>query len=99
MKNKNGAWVTVYLENGLIYTGKLIYYTNYPNEKKELLLSNYRLSVRNNFNVEKKEKFCFDIDDYTEDDNAKVFLSWDIIISIEIHSSSNNPTYFKEKNI
>ena len=86
MKNTEGAWVTVYLENGLIYTGKLIYYTIDPDdERKELLLSNYRLSVRNNAEVGKSDEFCFDIDDNTKDDKAKVFLSWDVITSIEIH--------------
>ena len=86
MKNTKGAWVTVYLENGLIYRGKLIYYTIDPDEeRKELLLSNYCLSVRNNAGVEKSDEFCFLIDDNTEDDKAKVFLSWDVITSIEIH--------------
>lgn len=87
MKNTNGAWVTVYLENGIIYTGKLIYYTVDPNDEgKELLLSNYRLSIQNNAEVRKADDFCIDIDDKTGDDNAKVFLSRDVIVSIEIHS-------------
>lgn len=74
MRNTEGAWVTVYLENGLIYTGKLIYYTVDPDDEgKELLLSNYRLSVRNNAEVRKSDDFCLDIDDNTGDDNAKVF--------------------------
>ena len=86
MKNTKGAWVTVYLENGLIYTGKLIYYTvDSDDEGKELLLSNYRLSVRNSAEVRKSDDFCFDIEDKTGDDNAKVFLSRDVITSIEIH--------------
>ena len=86
MQNTEGAWATVYLENGLIYTGKLIYYTIDPDdERKELLLSNYRLSVRNNADVEKSDEFCLDIVDNTEDDKAKVFLSRDVITSIEIH--------------
>ena len=86
MKNTKGAWVTVYLENGLIYTGKLIYYTiDSDAERKELLLSNYRLSVRNNAEIETRDEFCFDIDDNTKKDNAKIFLSLDLIISIEIN--------------
>lgn len=86
MKNTKGAWVTVYLENGLIYTGKLIYYTVDPDDEgKELLLSNYRLSVRNSAEVRKSDDFCFDIEDKTGDDNAEVFLSRDVITSIEIH--------------
>lgn len=73
MKNTKGAWATVYLENGLIYTGKLIYYTADPDdEEKELLLSNYRLSVRNSAEVRKKEDFCFDIEDKREDDKGVV---------------------------
>ncbi len=86
MKNTKGAWATVYLENGLIYTGKLIYYTVDPeDEEKELLLSNYRLSVRNSAEVRKNDDFCLDIDDKTGDDNAKVFLSQDVITAIEIY--------------
>ena len=86
MKNTKGAWATVYLENGLIYTGKLIYYTVDPeDEEKELLLSNYRLSVRNSAEVRKNDDFCLDIDDKTGDDNAKVFLSRDVITAIEIY--------------
>lgn len=86
MKNMKGAWATVYLENGLIYTGKLIYYTVDPeDEEKELLLSNYRLSVRNSAEVRKNDDFCLDIDDKTGDDNAKVFLSQDVITAIEIY--------------
>lgn len=86
MKNTKGTWVTVYLENGLIYTGKLIYYTIDPDDEgKELLLSNYRLSIRNSAEVRKSDEFCFDIEDRTEDDKAKVFLSRNVITSIEIH--------------
>lgn len=86
MKNKDGAWATVYLENGLIYTGKLLYYTIDPDdERKELLLSNYRLSVRNSADIETSEEFCLDIEDNTKDNKAKVLLSRDVITSIEIH--------------
>ena len=86
MKHTKGAWVTVYLENGLIYTGKLIYYSVDPNdEKKELLLSNYRLSVRNDSKLRRSYDFCLDIEDYTKESKAKVFLSKDVITAIEIH--------------
>lgn len=87
MENNNGAWATIYLENGLIYTGMLINYTSDSNEeKKEVLLSNYRLSVRNQSTAKGPENFCTVIEDYTDNANAKVFLSQNVIVAIEIIS-------------
>ncbi len=84
MKNDKGAWAIVYLKNGMIYTGKLINYSTDPaDEKRSLLLYNYRLSIRNDGSKTAAD-FCYDITDRTGDDNAKVFLSWEDIISIEI---------------
>ena len=87
MENSDGAWATVYLENGLIYTGMLINYTSDPNdESKEILLSNFRLAVRCEGTVAKAEDFCQVIVDNTKKSNAHVFLKRDDIVSIEIIS-------------
>lgn len=85
MKNNSGAWATVYLENGLIYTGKLINYTtDFNNAEKEILLTNYRLSVRNEDTPKVSEDFCTVIADYTDNSNTKVFLKQSVIVAIEI---------------
>ena len=85
MTNPSGAWATAYLENGLIYTGMLIDYTTDPNHDcKEILLSHYRLSVRNDKSPEVADDFCFIIEDHTDEPNAKVLLSRDTIVAIEI---------------
>lgn len=86
MMQTDGAWATVYLDNGFIYTGMLINYTADPNdEKRELLLTNYRLSVkREDFNLDKD--FCVDIVDYTQDDSQSVYLSADHVIAIQIQT-------------
>ena len=87
MKNKNGAWVTVYLENGLIYTGMLINYTTDPSDAdKEILLSNYRLAVRNEKMPNTPADFCTVIEDHTNDPNAKVYLNHKVITAIQIHN-------------
>lgn len=76
MKNTKGAWVTVYLQNGLIYTGKLIYYTVDPDdEEKELLLSNYRLSVRNSTEVKKAMIFALILKIKQETITQKFFIT------------------------
>lgn len=85
MENNSGAWATVYLENGLIYTGMLINYTSdSDDEEKEILLSNYRLSVRNEDAPKVSEDFCTIIVDYTDNSNARVFLKQNVIVAIEI---------------
>lgn len=85
MQNEEGAWATVYLKNGMIYTGKLINYSTDPNdEKRSILLYNYRLSVRNEGGISSPSGFCRDVKDNTEVDDCKVFLDGDNIISIEI---------------
>ena len=87
MKNKNGAWVTVYLENGLIYTGMLINYTADPSDAdKEILLSNYRLAVRNEKAPNTPADFCTVIETHTDDPNAKVYLNHKVITAIQIHN-------------
>lgn len=84
MKNENGAWATVYMKNGLIYTGKLIFYTdNLDVDNKELLLISYRTAVQTG-NTDDPKNYCLVITDYTNNDNAKVFLQLNNIISIEV---------------
>lgn len=86
MGNEKGAWATVYLANGLIYTGALVDYTTDPNENvKEILLEKYRLALRNTEPLTSSEDFSIEIEDYTMDESTKVFLSRDDIVSIEIH--------------
>lgn len=85
MKNTDGAWATIYLENGLIYTGMLINYTSDSvDDEREILLSNYRLSVRNDGSIKGPKDFCILIEDNTKNPNAKVFLNQNVIVAIEI---------------
>lgn len=85
MKNEEGAWATVYINNGLIYTGKLINYTTDSNDTdKEILLLNYRVAVRNE-TATKAEDFCTILTDYTRDSDAKVYLNRSVIVAIELH--------------
>ena len=85
LDNPNGAWATVYLKNGLIYIGMLINYTSDPNDGvKEILLSNYRLSVRNESFSGNPNDFCCLITDNSSNNDAKVLLNSGDILSIEI---------------
>jgi len=85
MKNDDGAWATVYLKNGLIYTGMLINYTTDPNEQtKEILLTSYRLCVQNTGADITPEKFFTVIVDHTDNPDSKVLLERSDILSIEI---------------
>lgn len=89
MKNKTGAWATVYLKNNLVFTGALSNYTMDPDEEiKEVLLTNYRLMVRRDSMVGLPKEFCVVIEDYHEDANATVFLRQDMIESIVVHRSN-----------
>ena len=85
MKNDAGAWATVYLKNGLIYTGMLINYTSDPNEGvKEILLTNYRLCVQNTKPDITPENFYTVIIDHTDNQVSRVLLERGNILSIEI---------------
>lgn len=82
----NGAWATVYLQNGLIYTGKLINYTSDPNEhERELLLTNYRLALRVEGTIDSSSDFCILISDHTREPLSRVLLSYNNIAAIEIN--------------
>lgn len=84
MKNDNGAWATVYMENGTIYTGQLIYYSSDLDEaNKDILLTNYRMAIRTGC-TDDPENFCKVIVDNTANPEAKVYLQLNNIISIEI---------------
>lgn len=87
LQTKKGAWATVYLKNGLIYTGIISEYTANPDdETKLLLLRQFRLMVRNETKrtLRKNTKFCTVIDDKTKDESARVLLRYDDIIAIEL---------------
>jgi len=87
LQTKKGAWATVYLKDGLIYTGIVSEYTANPDdETKLLLLRQFRLMVRNEAKRTpwKNTKFCTVIDDKTKDESARVLLRYDDIIAIEL---------------
>lgn len=82
MENTSGAWATVYLKNGFIYTGKLINYTTDPNEElKEILLYDFRLALCCESN---SGASCHVLKDNTSREGSKVLLRYDNIDSIEI---------------
>ena len=82
---KEGAWVTVYLNNGLIYKGKLSYYTvDSTDEFQELLLTNFILLLRNENSGILPENFVTRIDDHEDEDSFSVLLERKNITSIEI---------------
>ena len=84
--NPDGAWANVYLNNGMIYTGVLAGYATSPDDdRRDILLRNFRLSMRRgSFDSEDPDLFCTVVEDHTEDDNAKVFLDGESIVSVEI---------------
>jgi hypothetical protein len=87
LQTQKGAWATVYLKDGLIYTGIVSEYTAKPDdETKLLLLRQFRLMVRNETKrtLRKNTKFCTVIDDKTEDESARVLLRYDDIVAIEL---------------
>ncbi len=84
MKNTDGAWARVYLENGLIYTGMLLNYTSGCDEEREVLLSQHSLSVRNDGVIKGSEDFCILIEDNRTNSKAKVLLNQKVIVAIEI---------------
>ena len=87
METTDKVWATVYLHNGLIYQGKLINYTTNPSDPvQEIMLTNYRLSVQNTGSMQNANDFCIVVEDHTEDNNAKVLLHRQEIVSISIQS-------------
>lgn len=76
MECSNGAWARVYLrEDNIAYVGKLINYTNNPNDKcKEILLQSF-----SSIQLDSKET----LSNYT-DDNKMVLINCSSIKSIEI---------------
>ena len=106
LRSSKVAWVTVYLKNGLIYTGALTKYTSNPDDTDRLiLLTNFRRMVRTKYPehetqkenricdwVAKKESnsFCEVIDDYIGNNEAKVLLKYEDIVSIEFVKKSNS---------
>ena len=87
METTDKVWATVYLHNGLIYQGKLINYTTNPSDPvQEIMLTNYQLSVQNAGSMQNANDFCIVVEDHTEDNNAKVLLHRQEIVSISIQS-------------
>lgn len=85
MENKNGAWATVYLKNGMTYVGQLLNYTVDPDEvDKEILLYQYKLYVRQDLSSGNAEDFLHLVKDKTDEAHAKVLLNYRDILSIEI---------------
>lgn len=99
MENEEGAWATVFMKNGFIYTGKLIYYTADQNDNtREILLTNYRLGIQSKDHMDVPNKFCCVITDYTADCKSKVLLDRNDILSIEINSGQSNHSQDNEEN-
>lgn len=87
LRTQKGAWATIYLNNGLIYTGMLTMFTADPEENKLILLEQYRLMQRTppiDGNTSTSEAFCRVIEDKTKDDTAKVLLRFEDITAIEM---------------
>ncbi|MEG0165572.1 DUF6338 family protein [Anaerorhabdus sp.] len=80
-----GAWVRVYLNNGLVYTGKLLYYTYDVNdETKEILLSNFISGMWSKNDKCKSKEFYELIDDNSKNSDCKVLIKREEIDIIEI---------------
>ena len=89
LHTKKGVWATVYLKNGLVYTGILSKFTADADEKDKLvLLKSYRLTKRNesadNVNNAIVNYFLV-VSDYSTDSSARVLLRYEDIIAIEMH--------------
>lgn len=83
MKNSDGAYATVYLNNGYVYKGAIVNYTTDPDEeKREILLAKYCLYISSE-NITRIEDFMKLIDHSTEE-NQKVYIPVENIIAIEI---------------
>ena len=88
LRTQKGTWATIYLNNGLIYTGMLSRFTADPDDNNKLiLLKQYRLMQRTDPTVKSKkagETFSRVIEDKTSDASARVLLRFEDISAIEM---------------
>lgn len=88
MRQKEGAWVIVYLKNGMIYRGELRDFTDDPNtERKELQLYDYTLFVKNENKTSLEDEFSFLVEEGQAND--RVYLQREDIIAIQIRPSNS----------
>lgn len=79
----DGAWATVYLKNGMIYEGVLKHFTDDPNnERKELILYDYKLGVRKEGKITNSDQFCIPIEVGQKKD--LVYIQREDIIAIQV---------------
>jgi hypothetical protein len=84
LENKKGAWVNIYLKNGLLYQGKLRDHTVDPNSsRKEISLTNFLLAKQKN-DSGGQDEFLTEIYNHQNNDNSLVLLDKEDILSIEI---------------
>lgn len=88
LRTQKGTWATIYLNNGLIYTGMLSKFTADPDDNNKLiLLKQYRLMQRTDSTDNNKktgEAFSRVIEDKTSDASARVLLRFEDITAIEM---------------
>lgn len=88
LRAQKGTWATIYLNNGLIYTGMLSKFTADPDDNNKLiLLKQYRLMQRTDPTDKNKktgEAFSRVIEDKTSDVSARVLLRFEDISAIEM---------------
>ena len=98
MRNEKGAWATVYLKNGMIYVGELIFFTDDPNdEKKELILQNYDMYQKNEGPISQASGFSVIIESGREND--RVYLQREDIIAIQIQPASVQPNDKEQQSV
>ncbi|QTE74033.1 hypothetical protein JS518_14240 [Clostridiales bacterium FE2010] len=90
MCNEEGAVARIYLKNGMFYDGELVYYTKDPDdEKKEILLFNYKAYVKNTNYSKAEDAYGIELKTAevraTEKEMEKVYISQDEIVSVEIN--------------
>lgn len=85
LHTESGMWATVYLKDGLVYTGILSKFTADSDEKDKLvLLKNYRLMKRNETADSAIGNYFLVISDRTSDGSARVLLRYEDITAIEM---------------
>lgn len=88
LRAQKGTWATIYLNNGMIYTGMLSKFTTDPDDNNKLiLLKQYRLMQRTDpkdKNRKEGEEFSRIIEDKTTDESARVLLRFEDITAIEM---------------